>query len=153
MTGKSILFNHKTLALLCGLVAIGVGLPYVFKAFGPSEHILVTWGKSTVLIGAALLLGSLLIKEKISRIQKLILALVCSGLAIMQVPPIILWFVFHGSGIDEYNQSNFVAHWGYALPHAVLFLICVLTLYSLLSWKIPWFEGLKKSRYNNNSEK
>jgi len=34
------------------------------------------------------------------------------------------------SSIDEYNQSNFAAHWGYALPHVVIF--CVLTLYSYL---------------------
>lgn len=135
MVSKNILFNHKTLNAFCGLVAIGVGLPYIFKAFGPSEHILVTWGKSTVLIGAVLLFGSLLIKGQISKIQKLILTLGCFGLAIIQAPPIVLWFVFHGSGIDEYNQSNFVAHWGYALPHTVLFLICVLTLYSYFSRK------------------
>ncbi len=64
------------------------------------------------------------------RVATVILGVGYALVALLQVPPIILWFVFHGSGIAD-GPSPFAAHWGYTIPHLTLLITSPLILYYL----------------------
>lgn len=114
--------------------AIALGLLYIYRAFGPTEAEVVSWGRVSLYAGIALATLSLVAGCKPIRILKLVLGLVCLFLIVLQLPPIILWFAFHGSGIsDRPPPSPFVAHWGYAVPHITVATISAFTLYSILA--------------------
>jgi len=121
------------LMIVGGVGAIIVGLPYIYRAFGPTEAEVVLWGKVSLYIGIVLILFSLMAGHKrAGTVIKPILGLGYSILSLLQVPPILLWFLFHGSGIsDGTPPSSFVALWGYATPHIILLTICVFILYRL----------------------
>lgn len=64
------------------------------------------------------------------KLHQLILGLGYTALVVLQIPPIILWFAFHGSVPSDWpSPGPFVAHWGYAIPHIVLAIIGILALY------------------------
>lgn len=121
------------LMVVGGVGAIVLGLPYVYRAFGPTEAEVVLWGKVSLYIGIVLVLLSLVAGHKRARVViKPIMGLGYLILSVLQVPPILLWFLFHGSGIsDSTPPSSFVAHWGYAIPHMILLTVCVFILSSL----------------------
>ena len=55
---------------------------------------------------------------------------------LIQIPPIILWFIFYGHEIsDGTPPSSFIAHWGYSMSHIFIFLICVAILYKKINLK------------------
>lgn len=126
--------RNVTLMVVGGVGAMVLGLPYIYRAFGPTEAEVVLWGKVSLYAGIVLILFSLTAGHKRARmIIKLILGLGYLILSLLQVPPILLWFLFHGSGIsDGTPPSSFVAHWGYAIPHIILLTICVFILSGLL---------------------
>jgi hypothetical protein len=104
--------------------AILLGFPYIFGAFGPTEVEVQIWGVVSVGIGAFLGLLCLAIGRSNKRIAKVALALGYIFLALFQVLPIYLWFMFHGYGIsDGTPPSAFVAHWGYSISHIILFVV------------------------------
>lgn len=116
-----------------GVGAIVLGLPYIYRAFGPTEAEVVLWGKVSLCSGIVLTIFSLAVGHKRIRIFELILGLGYSVLMVLQLPPIIFWFAFHGSGIsDGTPPSPFVAHWGYAIPHIILLAIGAFTLSCIL---------------------
>lgn len=108
------------------LGAILLGFPYIFGAFGPTEAEVQIWGVVSVGIGAFLGLLCLAIGRSNKWIAKVVLTLGYIFLALFQVLPIYLWFVFHGRGIsDGTPQSAFVAHWGYSILHMALFVVAI----------------------------
>jgi hypothetical protein len=110
-----------TAMLLGGFGAILLGLPYIFHAFGPTEAQVVIWGWVSLCIGVVLLFLAVGLGRSKERLAKVALASGYIILALLQVPPVVLWFAFHGSGIsDGTPPSTFVAHWGYSVPHLVL---------------------------------
>ena len=125
--------KNINLMVIGGVGAIVLGLPYMYRAFGPTEAEVVLWGKVSLYIGIVLVLLSLVAGHKRARVViKPILGLGYLILSVLQVPPIFLWFLFHGSGIsDGTPPSSFVAHWGYAIPHIILLTICVFILSGL----------------------
>lgn len=101
--------------------AVALGLAYVFHAFGPTEAEVVTWGLVCVWLGGVLVVASLLLARSQHILANVALALGFSTLALLQLLPAGLWFIFHGRGIsDGTPPSQFVAHWAYALPHLLL---------------------------------
>jgi len=107
--------------LFCGIGAILLGLPYIFHAFGPTEAQVVIWGEVSLCIGMILLFLAIGLGRSTKRLAKVAVAFGHVLLALIQVPPVVLWFAFHGSGIsDGTPPSTFVAHWGYSIPHLVL---------------------------------
>jgi len=112
------------LMLVTALGAVLLGLPYLLRAFGPTEAEVVSWGRVTLLTGVTLAVLALLLWRSRRKLAQLILSLGYGWLALLQVLPIALWILFHGSGISDGSQpSAFVAHWAYALPHLALFLL------------------------------
>jgi hypothetical protein len=107
--------------LLGGFGAILLGLPYIFHPFGPTEAKVVTWGEVSLCMGVALLFLAAGLGCSKKRLAEVALAFGYLSLALLQVPPVALWFTFHGSGIsDGTPPSTCVAHWGYSVPHVVL---------------------------------
>ena len=117
----------KTALMLAGGIGgVLLGLPYIFHAFGPTEAEVAHWGMICTLAGAVLLMLAVGIGRSKQRVAKVGLAAGYTALALLQVPPIFLWFVFHGTGIsDGTPPSEFVAHWGYALAHLALLMVCL----------------------------
>lgn len=105
--------------------AIILGFVYIFGAFGPIDIAVVWWGQVSVGLGIALGILTLIGGAKRTRLP-LILGLGYAVLVVLQIPPVILWFACHGSGIER--EGPFVAHWGYAIPHIILLAIGALTV-------------------------
>ena len=107
--------------LLGSAGSIALGLMYVLHSFGPTEAEVVLWGR--VLIYLVLVVVPLTVGawRSNSRSIKGVASLGWSMVALLQIPPILLWFAFHGSGIsDGTPPSTFVAHWAYSIPHLAL---------------------------------
>ena len=119
--------------LFGGFGAILLGLPYIFHAFGPTEAEVVIWGEVSLCMGVVLLFLAIGLGRSKKRLMKVALALGYTILAPLQVPPVVVWFAFHGSGIsDGTPPSTFVAHWGYSVPHLVLLGASLLVVYDIL---------------------
>lgn len=116
------------LEVVVGLLTILTGLLYLFRVFGPSESEVVTWGILAVILGGVIVLLRTN-KYKLTNGIKMIFVFL---LVLLQIPAIILWFLFNGSGIsDGTPQSNFVAHWIFALPHMMIVFLGILLIVSL----------------------
>jgi hypothetical protein len=125
----------STLVLM--LIAAGgsilLGLPYLVRAFGPTEAEVVSWGRVAITTGIALAaLVLLLWRQRHHQWTRIALSLGYGWLALLQVLPIVLWLLFHGMGISDGSPpSPFSAHWAYALPHLALFVLSVFILRQL----------------------
>lgn len=101
-----------------GILSVAVGAPYVLRLFGPTEAEVVQWGQLAVEAG---LISLALSWPAVVANARVILVPGYAVLGLMQLPPIALWFLFHGSPIsDPTPRSDFVAHWSYSLPHMLL---------------------------------
>jgi hypothetical protein len=101
--------------------SIALGLTYVLHAFGPTEAQVVLWGWISIYLGLAVVPLTVGPWLSHSRIIQGVVGLGWGIVASLQVPPIVLWFAFHGSGIsDGTPPSTFVAHWAYSMPHLAL---------------------------------
>lgn len=126
------------LMVVGGVGAIVLGLPYVYRAFGPTEAEVVLWGKVSLYIGIVLVLLSLVAGHKRARVViKPILGLGYLILSLLQVPAILLWLLVHRIS-DSRPPSSFVASWGHATPHIILLTVCVFILSRLFrSTRLP----------------
>lgn len=87
-----------------------LGLPYILRAFGPTEAEVVAWGRVSLALGVTLLLLAVGLGRR-SRAARALLAAGFALAALLQVLPIFLWLLFHGTGISDGSPpSAFVAH-------------------------------------------
>lgn len=110
--------------LLTGLSII-MGSIYGFNVprFGDPIWATVPWGISLVCVGAVVLSLRMTSRSTLSLgFQYVSLGLI----AVMQIPPIVLWLVFDGQGVGEHGATP-VGHWAWAIPHLIL---ALLALYS-----------------------
>ena len=113
--------------------AILIGLPYVLGAFGPTEAEVRTWGTISIGVGAALALLTAAFGGEPKPLTGALLALAFGLNATLQLLPAVLWAAFHGSTISDGSPpTDFVAHWGYGVPHAALFAISELVVLGLV---------------------
>ncbi|MFC4411612.1 hypothetical protein ACFOZY_14385 [Chungangia koreensis] len=118
------------LEVLVGILTLLTGLLYLFRVFGPTESEVITWGLLAVILGGVFVLLS---TTKFPNFMKMIVACL---LVVIQIPAIILWVSFHGSGIsDGTPKSNFVAHWIFAFPHMMIVVLGILLVFSLIDRK------------------
>lgn len=127
ITLKKNLFTIKYIHIVIGILSIIVGLTYAKGLYGPTESEVAFWGYMSIIMGIV----TALIRNRI-----IILSLMICILNIaMQILPISLWFSFHGRGIsDGTPPSDFIAHWGFSLPHIlILALSSIVVLYFIYS--------------------
>jgi len=109
------------LIFLGGAGSISLGLAYILQTFGPTEAEVRLWGRVAICLGFALIPLTVRIRYGSPRVIKGVASLGWGIVALLQAPPILLWFTFHGSRIsDGTPTSTFVAHWAYAIPHAAV---------------------------------
>jgi len=126
--------------VLGGAGSVLLGLPYILEVFGPTESIVALWGQVSVFIGVLLVISALTLRSVDVRINRFILALEFFILALLQIPPTFLWIELRGHGISDLPYPDqFIAHWGYSIPHMILFLDAILVVYGL-------FHGARKSQ-------
>lgn len=110
---------------------------YRAKIFGPVEREVVLWGKWTIYAGIISVIGAFL--PKTIQFVRLIGMTGYLAVALSQIPPIILWFIFHGYAITEYvHESTFAAHFLHASPHVLLLIIGILCFLALKNAKRPY---------------
>lgn len=122
------------LMVLGGAGSVLLGLPYILEVFGPTESIVALWGQVSVFLGVLLVFSAITLHRVDIRIKRLILASEFSILALLQIPPTFFWIESHGHGISDLPYPDqFIAHWGYSIPHMILFLdaIFILVVYGL----------------------
>lgn len=116
----------KSHSIIIGIISIIVGLMYVIGVYGATEAEVGYWGLLSVLLGILLIVISFLIENKLTRI---ILVFLSVFSLLIQILPISLWFAFHGSGIsDGTPPSSFTAHWGFSIPHIIIFILCIINI-------------------------
>jgi hypothetical protein len=125
--------RSTTPAVIGGLGTAALGLLYANYVFGPTEAEVATWGEVALVGGIVLILGAIGSKWTHSTLVRLALALICSAVALLHLPPVVLWALFHGSGISDGSPSSgFVAHWAYLLPHLLVAATCLFAAYWLV---------------------
>lgn len=149
--------KNTLLTIPGGLGAAMLGLLYVNHAFGPTEAEVASWGQIAFYSGLAITLLSLIVRragrgtttdpaaaagpsvgDGVVNLLRPLLALAASALALLQIPPAILWFLFHNSGISDGSPpSAFVAHWAYAIPHILVGALCLGAVYQLFRRPVP----------------
>ncbi|HWQ77017.1 MAG TPA: hypothetical protein VN441_17045 [Syntrophomonas sp.] len=116
--------------ILIALLSIGtilLGYSYAHEWYGILESEVQYWGYLSEALGLILLI---LTPFKKGTLTKVILS-IC---LIMNIPPIILWFVFHGSRITDAPPTisdQFIAHWAFSVPHIILVAMCIYLLASI----------------------
>jgi len=124
-------FQKNILITLLSIGAILLGYSYAHEWYGILESEVQYWGYLSEALGLILLIR-ILPRFKGVILTKVILFI---GL-IINIPPIILWFIFHGSRITDAPPTisdQFIAHWAFSVPHVVLIAMCVYLL-KLIKW-------------------
>lgn len=112
MVGRVTVFGTSALALLLGSL-------YVSGFFGPTEADVGGWGTYCILAGVCAFVAGLIRSKR--PVLLLIEGLGFGALAVAQIIPIPLWFLFHGEMIsDGTPPTPFRAHWAWSLPHILL---------------------------------
>jgi hypothetical protein len=118
--------KHPIWLLLPGIGTILLGLPYAISLFGPTEAEIRLWRLVSLCTGivSLLLVGTLI--EQTSKAARFTLSASSLFIAALNIPPLLLWWQFHGRGIsDGTPPSRFIAHWAFSLPHIVLLGLCL----------------------------
>jgi len=128
--------SKTTLATISGLGAAAVGLLYTNYVFGPTEAEVASWGQISFYGGLGLVVLSVIARRLRLDVLRVVLVPLLSVMALIQVPPAILWILFHGSGISDGSPpTSFVAHWSISLPHLAIIGLCFASVYQLLRRK------------------
>jgi heme/copper-type cytochrome/quinol oxidase subunit 4 len=121
--------NYIKLEITMGALTVLTGLLYVLRVFGQIESEVVFWGIVAVMLGSAVTFLAINRREN-AKLVKIILMFL---LALIQLPPILLWFSFNGNSIfDGTASSDFLAHWLFATPHIVIAIIGTIIAITLL---------------------
>ncbi|MFP3920027.1 hypothetical protein U5N28_19680 [Lysinibacillus telephonicus] len=125
--------SSSKLEIVLGVLTALTGLLYLLQFFGQTESEVVTWGLIAVVLGGIVVFQGL-IKDKVNNVIEGVLIFF---VLLIQIPAILLWFIFSGSSIsDGTPTSNFVAHWIFAAPHIVIALFALTLIVSLLRRRI-----------------
>jgi hypothetical protein len=125
------MFQKNILIALLSIGSILLGYSYAHEWYGMLESEVQYWGYLSEALGLILLI-LILPRFKGVILTKVILFI---GL-IINIPPIILWFIFHGYRITDAPPTisdQFIAHWTFSVPHVILVAMCVYLL-KLIKW-------------------
>jgi len=116
------LLVFRIIILITGIISIMLGYSYSHELYGTTEAEVEQWGYSAQVLGFIMI--CLIFNAKWEFFSKLLLYLNM----LIQIPPIILWFIFHGSIITDWTYSPFIAHWALSIPHILIFILCLVLL-------------------------
>jgi len=120
--------------LSAAMGSVLVGLPYALRLFGSVEAEVVHWGRVAIGLDSLLLALACIVRgSRITAGVAAVLAALAAAVAMLQVPPAILWVLFHGQPItDGSPPGGFVGHWALSLPHVALAALALAVPHRLL---------------------
>jgi len=124
------------LSTLCGVTALATGLVYLVNLpalTSDATNATVPWGW-LALLGGMLVLVLVVSSQKGRGTGWAAVGLLISlgFMFLLQLPPIGLWFLFHGQVISD-GPVGPVGHWAWSLPHIVVAAASAAALY--LWWR------------------
>ncbi|MBE4907781.1 hypothetical protein IMZ08_06895 [Bacillus luteolus] len=126
--------NTAKLEIFVGALAIITGFTYVLGVFGPTEAEVSDWGFFAAVLGGIMIYFRM--NKSTTKTSNLIKTVFAFLLLLIQIPAVILWFMFSGSGISDGSPaSDFVAHWIYAVPHIAIIILGLLVILFMFTRK------------------
>jgi len=116
---------------MAGLASILIGLVYMTPFLGTREQEVGEWGVVSFALGVALLVFSAIVQSRPGGPAKLVGALACLGLALLQVLPITLWLVI-GATTDNVPPHGAATRLAFAAGHAAVLLVAVRAMVIIL---------------------
>jgi len=120
------LLVFRIIIFMTGIVSIMLGYSYSHELYGTTEAEVEQWGYFAQVLGFIMI--CLIFNAKWEFFSKLVLYLNI----LIQIPPIILWFIFHGYRITDAPPTisdQFIAHWAFSIPHILIFILCLVLLH------------------------
>ncbi|QOR66501.1 hypothetical protein IM538_22535 [Cytobacillus suaedae] len=122
------------LEIIVGALAIITGFTYVLGVFGPTEAEVSDWGFFAAVLGGIMIYFGM--NKPTTKTSNLIKTVFTFLLMLVQIPAVILWFMFSGSSISDGSPaSDFVAHWIYAVPHIAIIILGLLVIVFMFTRK------------------
>ena len=119
---------------IISIVSILISLPYLFYNFGTdANESTITFGVGSLILGLILILAKFIEKySKTKEFEILTTNSILSNLAllaIIQIVPSILWFMFNNTTItDSTSNTGFIARWFYSIPHIFISVLAIILL-------------------------
>ncbi len=120
------ILGFRIFIFITGIITIMLGYSYSHELYGTLEAEVEQWGYVAQVLG--FIVVGLIFNTKWGIFTRLVLYLNM----LIQIPPIILWFIFHGSSITDWTYSPFIAHWAFSIPHILVFILCLELLRHLI---------------------
>ena len=122
------LLTRRSVVVSVGILTIALGLVYytnvprmVSDALAPTT----LWGRTALVAGTIAVLSSLL-----GRAGWILGCILLAVIALLQIPPMILWVVFDGTIVGEPKSGAPIGHWYWAIPHILLLALSVEGMFS-----------------------
>lgn len=122
-----------SLMIFCSIGSSVIGLPYICSIYGFAQDVAVKWGILSVFVGLLLLCSTAIIDNLQDNTAKGLLMFEFSSLCLLQLVPIYFWFNAHGNALLVSTTSKYTAHWGFSVPHLVLFSIGLVIVYHIFN--------------------
>ncbi|MBO8167618.1 MAG: hypothetical protein H0Z35_00375 [Thermoanaerobacteraceae bacterium] len=131
---KSMYKCLNNLVFFLGVLSTAVGLVYIFnlpKLTGDATWATVPWGWLALFIGVITLWVTIGEKRK-QGFWRIILSVDLGVMVLLQIPPVLLWFIFNEQVIGEpTTPSAPMGHWLWSVPHIALAIVSFYSLYLL----------------------
>jgi hypothetical protein len=117
--------QHVT--MIVGILSISLGLVYYVNLPQMTNDAISTttlWGRVALFAGLLTALSTLL-----KRTGWVVSSALLVVIIFLQIPPVALWFIFNGTIVGEYGTTSPVGHWAWAVPHILLAMLSVKTIF------------------------
>ncbi|MEW6173728.1 MAG: hypothetical protein AB1510_11815 [Bacillota bacterium] len=120
--------------MFSGVLSMAVGLIYILNLpglTGDATPTTVPWGYFAVSLGIVVLLWIVLGVNLNQKLCKLFVSINLGVVALLQLPAILAWLLFHGRVISD-GPVGPVGHWLWSVPHIFLGVVSMYSIFILL---------------------
>lgn len=122
-----------SLMIFCSIGSAVIGLPYICRICGFGQGAAIKWGILSVIVGMLLLCSTVIMDNLQNNTAKGLLLFEFSALSLLQLVPIYYWFSAHGNALLVSTTSKLTAHWGFSIPHLILFTVGLVVVYHIFN--------------------
>lgn len=128
---KSFSGRNLNLSVALGVLSVILGVAYLVNyppVTGDARWATVPWGLVMVVTGCFILVSAIRRQQHHGTINTILIMLFMVNF-VLQIPAVILWFIFHGQVVGEYKAMPTVTgHWLWAGPHLILAMLAVISV-------------------------